>query len=47
MMECSCDTLYHEAVDEEVMVVVKECLMEEWATGNWSAVSVVKCYVME
>ena len=47
VMEYSCDTLYSEAIEQEVLAVVKECLMEEWARGDWSAVGVVKDYVIE
>lgn len=47
MMEYDCDTLYSEGIAQEVLVVVKECLMEEWARGDWSAVSVGEGYVME
>ena len=47
MTEHSCDILYSEAIGQEVLVVVKECVMEEWARGDWSAVSGGKGYVME
>ena len=46
-MEYICDTLYSEVVDRELLVVVRECLMEEWSSGDWSAVSVLGCCVME
>ena len=39
MMEYSCDALYSEGLEQELLGVVKECLMEEWAGGDWSAVS--------
>ena len=42
MMEYNCDALYSEAIEQEVLIAVKECLMEEWARGEWSAVSAGK-----
>ena len=41
MIECSYDVVYDEAFQQELMVIVKECLIEEWAKGDWSAVSVL------
>ena len=43
VMECICDTLYSEIVQCELLVVVKECLMEGWASGDWATVSAVSC----
>lgn len=39
LMEYICDMLHSEVVEYELLVVVRECLMEEWSSGGWSAVS--------
>ena len=41
VIECSCDVIYNEAFQQELVLIVKECLIEEWAKGDWSTVSVL------
>ena len=38
-MEYICETVYSEVVECELLAIVKECMMEEWSSGDWSAVS--------
>lgn len=44
VIEYMCDSLHSEVVGHELLAVVKECLLEEWGTGDWSAVSAVICF---
>ncbi|XP_065917885.1 uncharacterized protein [Dysidea avara] len=34
--EHHCEVVYNECIDGEVLIVIRECLLAEWADGSWS-----------
>ena len=39
--EYHCEVVYSECVEGEVMTLIRECLLAEWADGSWTQVCAV------